>query len=82
MGTGYISTHYQSAFHTLHKFTKPGIKLSKLKKKKITISAVLLISHSHQKKQAGAELGQAQLRLELGFTLIEICCIKLITRLD
>ena len=26
-------------------------------------------------KQAGAELGQAQLKLELDFTLIKICCI-------
>ena len=33
------------------------------------------------KKHAGAELGQAQLNLELDFTLIKICCIKLITRL-
>ena len=32
-------------------------------------------------KQAGAELGQAQLKLELGFTLSKICCIKLMTRL-
>ena len=24
-------------------------------------------------KQAGAELGQAQLQLELGFTLIKVC---------
>ena len=29
-------------------------------------------------KQAGAELGQAQLQLELGFTLIKVCCITLI----
>ena len=28
-------------------------------------------------KQAGAELGQAQLQLELGFTLIKVCCIVL-----
>ena len=28
-------------------------------------------------KQAGAELGQAQLQLELGFTLIQVCCIIL-----
>ena len=28
-------------------------------------------------KQAGAELGQAQLQLELGFTLIKVCCIIL-----
>ena len=27
-------------------------------------------------KQAGAELGQAQLQLELGFTLIKVCCIS------
>ena len=32
-------------------------------------------------KQAGAELGQAQLKLELGFASINICCIKLMTRL-
>ena len=32
-------------------------------------------------KQAEAELGQAQLKLELGFTLIKICCIKLMTGL-
>ena len=30
------------------------------------------------KTQAGAELGQAQLQLELGFTLIKVCCIILI----
>ena len=29
-------------------------------------------------KQAGAELRQAQLKLELGFTLIKICCISLL----
>ena len=28
-------------------------------------------------KQAGTELGQAQLQLELGFTLIKVCCIIL-----
>ena len=28
-------------------------------------------------KQAGAELGQAQLQLELGFTFIKVCCITL-----
>ena len=28
-------------------------------------------------KQAGAELGQAKLQLELGFTLIKVCCIIL-----
>ena len=28
-------------------------------------------------KQAGAELGHAQLQLELGFTLIKVCCITL-----
>ena len=28
-------------------------------------------------KQAGAELGQAQLQLERGFTLIKVCCISL-----
>ena len=28
-------------------------------------------------KQAGTELGQAQLQLELGFTLIKMCCITL-----
>ena len=28
-------------------------------------------------EQAGAELGQAQLQLELGFTLIKVCCITL-----
>ena len=26
-------------------------------------------------KQAGAELGQALLQLELGFTLLKVCCI-------
>ena len=31
------------------------------------------------KEQAGAELGQTQLKLELGFTSIKICCIKLMT---
>ena len=29
------------------------------------------------RKQAGAELGQAQLQLELRFTLIKVCCITL-----
>ena len=28
-------------------------------------------------QQAGTELGQAQLQLELGFTLIKVCCITL-----
>ena len=28
-------------------------------------------------EQAGTELGQAQLQLELGFTLIKMCCITL-----
>ena len=28
-------------------------------------------------EQAGAELGQAQLQLEIGFTLIKVCCISL-----
>ena len=28
-------------------------------------------------KQARADLGQAQLQLELGFTLIKVCCIIL-----
>ena len=34
------------------------------------------------RKQAGAELGQAQLKLELelSFTWFEICCIKLINK--
>ena len=32
-------------------------------------------------EQAGAELGQAQLKMELGFTLSKIYCIKLMTRL-
>ena len=31
-----------------------------------------------QTKQAGAELGQAQIKLGLGFTSIKICCIELI----
>ena len=31
-------------------------------------------------KQAGAELGQAQLKLELGFNSNKICCIKLMPR--
>ena len=30
------------------------------------------------KEQAGTELGQAQIRLELGFISIKICCPKLI----
>ena len=29
------------------------------------------------KKHAGAELGQAQLQLELGLPLIKVCCIIL-----
>ena len=33
-------------------------------------------------KQAGAELGQAQLKLELGFTSIKIFCIELKTKLE
>ena len=28
-------------------------------------------------KQAGTELGKAQLQLKLGYTLIEVCCITL-----
>ena len=36
-------------------------------------------SHKNEesRKQAGAELGQAQLQLALGFTLIKVCCITL-----
>ena len=30
-----------------------------------------------KRKQAGAELGQAQLQMELGFILIKVCCIIL-----
>ena len=30
-----------------------------------------------KEEQAGAELGQAQLQLELGFTLFKVCCITL-----
>ena len=32
---------------------------------------------NYKETQAGAELGQAQLQLELGFTLIKVCCIIL-----
>ena len=35
------------------------------------------IESESDQKQAGAELGQAQLQLELGFTLIKVCCITL-----
>ena len=38
---GYISTRNQSAIYTLHKFTKPGSKLSKFKK---NISSLALYS--------------------------------------
>ena len=31
----------------------------------------------HGIEQAGTELGQAQLQLELGFILIKVCCITL-----
>ena len=34
------------------------------------------------KKKARAELGQAQLKLELGFTSFNICCIEFMTRLS
>ena len=33
--------------------------------------------NGNKKKQAGAELGQAQLQLELAFTLNKVCCIIL-----
>ena len=33
-------------------------------------------------KQAGAELDQSQLQLELGFTSLKICCITFMTRLS
>ena len=35
------------------------------------------LKNENDLKQAGAELGQAQLKLELGFTLIKVCCISL-----
>ena len=38
----------------------------------VTIKVTVIV------KQAGAELGQAQLKLELDFTSIKICCIELI----
>ena len=41
---GYISTRNHSAIYTLHKFTKPGIKLSKFKK---NISSLALYSSYH-----------------------------------
>ena len=34
----------------------------------------ILARRPKRKKQAGTELGQAQLQLELGFTLIKVCC--------
>ena len=42
--------------------------------------ATLQVIHNtppKEEKQAGTELGQAQLQLELGFTLITVCCIAL-----
>ena len=36
-----------------------------------------LIKMISLKEQAGTELCQAQIQLELGFTLIEVCCITL-----
>jgi hypothetical protein len=44
---GYISTRNQSALYTLHKFTKPGIKLPKFKQ---NISALSVYSSYHVKK--------------------------------
>ena len=41
---GYISTRNHSAIYTLHKFTKPGIKLTKFKK---NISSLALYSSYH-----------------------------------
>ena len=38
----------------------------------------LITDRQFIREQAGAELGQAQLQLELGFTLIKVCCIILI----
>ena len=35
------------------------------------------LTYEDNLKQAGAELGQAQLQLELGFTLLLVCCIIL-----
>ena len=50
----------------------------------IALSVVWLVStqmskqvNAHNQEQAGTELGQAQLQLELGFTLIGVCCITL-----
>ena len=48
-----------------------------LSPKKAPVNLILLLEHSYEKskQQAGAELGQAQLQLELGFTLLKVCCI-------
>ena len=42
-----------------------------------SLTLELLWSTTHIPIQAGAELGQAQLQLELDFTLIKVCCISL-----
>ena len=43
----------------------------------IWLNIVCVILHD---EQAGAEQGQAQIKLELGFTSFKICCIKLYIR--
>ena len=34
-----------------------------------------IVTDWDNKSQAGTELGQAQIQMELGFTLIKVCCI-------
>ena len=41
------------------------------------MSRKLIIFVQRNVKQAGDEQGQAQLQLDLGFTLIKVCCIAL-----
>ena len=43
----------------------------------INENALVVLGTKIKEEQAGAELGQAQLQLELGFTLIKVCCISL-----
>ena len=45
---------------------------------KLSVSVTMPLYRNRKiQEQAGTELGQAQLQLELSFTLIKICCITL-----
>ena len=45
---GYISTRNQSALYSLHKFVKPGVKLTKFKENIYKLSLYGSLTHFHQ----------------------------------